>query len=175
LFRCLGQVSKQPKQTKLFETNRRNLQKTLSVRVSSKQLIFFPVQQKQTKTNRKSFCFGCFSVCAEGPKKFFGLFRIFRLVSKQPKQTKLMVRGIKKVNILTNLLLFQLVFCLFRLFRNTKTPCFERNNRNKHLVSDSAETYFGSSFGCFDTKLVSEDTQQQHKERNLAVTTSGLH
>jgi hypothetical protein len=37
----------------------------------------------------------------------------------------------------------------------------KRNNRNKRLVLDSAETSFGSSFGCFDTKLVSEDTLGQ--------------
>jgi hypothetical protein len=71
-----------------------------------------------------------------------------------------MVWGIKKIDILTNLLLFRLVFCLFRLLRNTETPCFDikAKNRNKHLVSDSAETSFGSSFGCFDTKLVSDGT-----------------
>jgi hypothetical protein len=34
----------------------------------------------------------------------------------------------------------------------------KRNNRNKHFVSDSAETSFGSSFGCFESKLVSKDT-----------------
>jgi hypothetical protein len=34
----------------------------------------------------------------------------------------------------------------------------KRNNQNKNLVSDSAETSFGSSFGCFYMKLVSEDT-----------------
>jgi hypothetical protein len=66
-----------------------------------------------------------------------------------------MVWGMKKVDILTNLLLFRLVLCLFRLFRNTETPCFDikAKHRNKRLVSGSAET----SFGCFDTKLVSED------------------
>jgi hypothetical protein len=71
-----------------------------------------------------------------------------------------MVWGIKKVDILTNLLLFQLVFCLFRLFQNTETPCFDIKAKQpkQHLVSDSAETSFGFSFGCFDTKLVSEDT-----------------
>jgi hypothetical protein len=68
-----------------------------------------------------------------------------------------MVWEIKKVDILTNLLLFRLVFCLFRLFRNTKTPCFDIE-ANKHLLSGSAETSFGSSFGYFDTKLVSEGT-----------------
>jgi hypothetical protein len=36
-----------------------------------------------------------------------------------------MVWGIKKVDILTNFLLFQLVFCLFQLFRNTESPCFD--------------------------------------------------
>ena len=33
-----------------------------------------------------------------------------------------------------------------------------RNNRNKRFVLDSAETSFGSSFGCFESKLVSLDT-----------------
>ncbi len=36
-----------------------------------------------------------------------------------------MVWGIKMVDILKNVLLFWLIFCLFRLFRNTKTPCFD--------------------------------------------------
>jgi hypothetical protein len=51
----------------------------------------------------------------ENQRFFFGLFRCFGPVSKQPKQTELMVWGIKKVDILTNLLLFRLVFCLFWL------------------------------------------------------------
>jgi hypothetical protein len=65
-----------------------------------------------------------------------------------------MVWGIKKVDILTNMLLFRL------FFETPKLPVsiLQRNNRNKSLVSDSAEISFGSSFGCFDTKLVSEDT-----------------
>jgi hypothetical protein len=61
----------------------------------------------------------------ETKKVCFGLFRCFGPVSKQPKQTELMGWGIKKVDILTNMLLFRLVFCLFRLFRNTETPCFD--------------------------------------------------
>jgi hypothetical protein len=92
---------------------------------------------------------------------------------KQPKQTELVVWGIKKVDILTNLLLFRLVFCLFRLFRNTETPCFDikakqpKQTKQTKQTScfDSAGTSFGSSFGCFDTKLVLEDT--------LAVSDSG--
>jgi hypothetical protein len=43
------------------------------------------------------------------------LFRCFGPISKK---TELMVWGIKKVDILTNLL-------LLRLFRNTETPCFD--------------------------------------------------
>ncbi len=50
---------------------------------------------------------------------------------------------------------------MFRLYQNTETSCFfilKRNNGNNRLVSDSAETSFGSSFGYIETKLVSEDT-----------------
>ncbi len=56
--------------------------------------------------------------------------------------------------------LFRLVFCLFRFNRNIETLCFgiEADNWNKRFVSDSAETSFGSSFGCFKLKLVSKDT-----------------
>ncbi len=66
----------------------------------------------------------------------------------------------KKVYILTNLLLVRLVFFCFGCIETPKLPVsiLKRNNRNKRLVLDSAETSFGSSFGCFDTKQVSEDT-----------------
>ncbi len=105
-----------------IETNRKNLQKMFSIRGSSKPLIFFSVR---TETNQNSICFGCFSVCFfTKPQIFF-----FRFVSVccdvTDRQTELMVWGIKKIDILTNLLLFRLVFCLFRLFRNTETPCFD--------------------------------------------------
>jgi hypothetical protein len=53
------------------------------------------------------------------------LFWCFGPVSKQPKQTQFMVWGMKKVDILTNLLLFRLVCCLFWLFRNHETPCID--------------------------------------------------
>ncbi len=89
---------------------------------------FFFLGSNRNEPN--SICFSCFSVCFfEKPTKFFlvrcGLFWCFGPVSKQPKQTELMVWGIKKLDIFTNLLLFRLVFCLFRSFRNTKTPCFD--------------------------------------------------
>jgi hypothetical protein len=57
------------------ETNRINLQTTLSIRVSSKQLPFFSVR---TKTKRTSICFGCFSVCfLAKAKKFFCFVSVF--------------------------------------------------------------------------------------------------
>jgi hypothetical protein len=67
---------------------------------------------------------------------------------------------------------FQLVSVCFGLFRYisvyfglTETPkltvsLLKRNNRNKRFVSESAETGFGSSFGCFESKLVLKDTLQ---------------
>ncbi len=56
--------------------------------------------------------------------------------------------------------LFRLVFCLFRFNRNIETPVFgiEAKQPKQHFVSDSAETSFGSSFGCFESKLVLKDT-----------------
>ncbi len=55
--------------------------------------------------------------------------------------------------------LFQLVFCLFRFNRNIETLCFGIEAKQpKRFVSDSAGTSFGSSFGCFESKLVSKDT-----------------
>ncbi len=62
---------------------------------------------------------------------------------------------------------FSACFAWFRFvsvnFGLTETPKLavllkKRNNRNKRFVSDSAETSFGSSFGCFESKLVSKDT-----------------
>jgi hypothetical protein len=58
---------------------------------------FFSVR---TETNRKSICFGCFSVCFVKPNKFFfGLFRFFGPVSKQPKQTKTNRKNLQKANL----------------------------------------------------------------------------
>ncbi len=55
--------------------------------------------------------------------------------------------------------LFQLLFCLFRFNQNTETLCCGIEPKQpKCFVSDSAETSFGSSFDCFESKLVSKDT-----------------
>ncbi len=104
-------------------------QKSFQSRVSSKQSnFFFGSNRNKPKLNLFRLFFSLFRETKKHFFRFvsvcFGLFRCFGLVSKQPKQTELMVWGIKKVDILTNLLLFRLVFCLFRLFRNTESPCF---------------------------------------------------
>ncbi len=144
------------------ETNRNKpkkiSKKQISIRVSSKQLTFFRSNRNNLKLNLFWLFFGLFF--RETKQNFFVLFRCFGLVLKQPKQTELMVWGIKKVHILTNLLLFRLSFVCFGCFETPKLPALilKRNNRNKRLVWYSAETSFGSSFGCFDTKVISEDT-----------------
>ncbi len=128
LFRCFGPVSKQPKQTELCRNKRKKSQKTFSIRGPQNSTFFFSVPTKKNLfrlfsvcfLRNQQICFGLFqfvSVC-------FGLFRCFGLVSKQPKHTELLIWGIKG-DILINLLLFRLVFCLFWLFRNTETPCFD--------------------------------------------------
>jgi hypothetical protein len=55
-----------------------------------------------------------------------------------------------------------LSFVCLGCFETPKLPVsiLKRNNQNKRLFSDSAETSFGSSFGCFDTILVSEEFQR---------------
>ncbi len=130
------------KQTK---TNRKNLQKTLSIRVSSKQLLFF--SPDRNKPN--SICFGCFSVCFFGkpPKKFGGLFRCFGPLPKQTEQ----VRGVKKVYILTICCCFGWSLVCFGCFETPKflVSILKRNNQNKRLVSDCAETSFSSKFRLF--------------------------
>jgi hypothetical protein len=106
------------------ETNRKNLQKTnLYQGILETINFFFWFEPKQTKTQPVLVVFR-FVFFAKPNKICFGLFRCFGMVSKQPKQTEIIVWIIKKVYSLTNLLLFRLVFCLFWLFRNTETPCF---------------------------------------------------
>jgi hypothetical protein len=116
------------------ETNRINLQTTLSIRVSSKQLTFFRFEPKQNEPQFVSVVFQCVFF-AKPQHFFFALFGRFGPVLKQPKQTELMVWGIKQVYILTNFLLFRVVFCLFRLFRNTETPCFDIKTKQPKQTS----------------------------------------
>jgi hypothetical protein len=126
LFRCFGPVSKHPKQTEFCQNKPKqteNISKKRSLLGgSSKPLIFF-LGSNQNKPKFELFRLFFGLLFRETQFFFFGLFRCFGLGSKQPKQTELIVWGSKKVDILTNLLLFRLVFCLFQLFWNTETPC----------------------------------------------------
>jgi hypothetical protein len=56
--------------------------------------------------------------------------------------------------------LFRLLFCLFWFNRNTETLCFviEPEQLKQTFRFEYAETSFGSSFGCFESKLVSKET-----------------
>ncbi len=126
LFRCFGPVLKQPKQTEFsWNKPKKSPKNFLYLAVLETVNFFSRFKPKQTKTQSVSIVF-LFPFC-ETKKFFCGLFRCFGPVSKQPKETDLMVWGIKKVDISTNLVLFRLVFCLFRFFRNTETPCFDIN------------------------------------------------
>ncbi len=66
----------------------------------------------------------------------------------------------KKYQNMLSIKLFRLLFCLFRFSRNTETLCFgiEAKQLKQTFGSDSAETSFGSSFGCFESKLVLKNT-----------------
>ncbi len=70
-----------------------------------------------------------------------------RTVPKQKYQNMLSIK------------LFWSLFYLFRFNRNTETLCFsiEEKQPKQRICSDSAETCFGSSFGCFELKPVSKD------------------
>jgi hypothetical protein len=73
LFRFFRPVRNNRNKQNFVETNRKILQKTFSIRGSSKPLLFFSVW---TKPNRNSICFGCFLVCFSRNQQIF-----FRFVS----------------------------------------------------------------------------------------------
>ncbi len=64
---------------------------------------------------------------------------------------------LKNTIILSLIKLFQSVFCLFRFNRNTETRCFCRSKTTETnvLFRIVPKHSFGSSFGCFESKLVS--------------------
>jgi hypothetical protein len=76
------------------ETNRKNLQKAFSIRGSQKQLIFFLGSNRNNPELNQFQLFLC--LFSRKQKKFFGLFWCFGPVSNQPKQTELIVWGIKR-------------------------------------------------------------------------------
>jgi hypothetical protein len=108
----------------------KNLQKTFSIGGPRNRFFISRFEPKQPKFNLFRLFFGL--LFREKKKKIVGLFRCFGPVSKQ---TELMVWVIKKVDISTNLLLFRFVFFLFRLFRNTETPCFDTEAKQPKQTS----------------------------------------
>ncbi len=66
-------------------------------------------------------------------------------------------RGTSSIQL--NFLIHQLTVCLFRFNRNTVTGCFgiEAKQPKQMFCFGYAETSFGSSFGCFESKLISKD------------------
>jgi hypothetical protein len=116
----------------------------------------------RTETNRNSTCLILFRfVFSQNQAKFFlfcfGVSDQYR--NNQNKQN-LWYGELKRFIFEQISCCFSWSFVCFGCFETPKLPVLilKRNNRNKHLVSYSAETSSGSSFGCFDTKLVSEDT-----------------
>ncbi len=136
--------------------------------VSSKKNLFEP---KQTKIRSVSVVFRFVSWNQKQKKSVcFGLFWCFEFISKQPKQTELFLNKPKQTETTLNFLkntkicsMSNCFGCSSVCFGSIETPKLsvseqKRNNRNKRFVSDSAETSFCSSFGCFELKLVSKDT-----------------
>ncbi len=100
------------------------------------------------KTNRNKICFAFVSVCFVKPKrKKFGLFRCFKHISKQPKQTDLFRNKPKQtettLNFWKNFQIYSLLNCLggssvcfgsiethYRS-ETTETKCFETNRKNQ--------------------------------------------
>ncbi len=132
---------------------------------------------KNTQICPFSNCLGWSSVCFGSFETSKILFRYRsetteQTVSKQTEKTgknrkkrknRKNPKFPKKYQNMLPIKLFRLVFCFFRFNRNIKTLCFgielniEAKHRSKHFVTDNAETSFSSSFGCFESKLVSKD------------------
>ncbi len=104
--------------------------------------------------------------------RFVSVFRTYiettktnRTVSKQAETT---LYFLKKYPNMLSIKLFRLLFCLFQFNQNPKTFCFSiKATRNKRFVLDSSKTSFGSSFGCFESKLVSKESKLVSKESKL--------
>ncbi len=158
LFWCFGPVSKQPKQTKLCRYKPKKSPKTFSIRRSSKQNIFILLfEPKQTETQSVSVVFWFF----HETQNFFSVsFGVSNQYQNNRNKQNLWYGEFKRLIFYQICCCFGWSFVCFGCFKTPKLPVsiLKRNNRNKRLASESAETRFSSSFGCFDTKLVSEDT-----------------
>ncbi len=109
----------------------------------------------RTETNQNKISFAFVSVCFVKPKtKYFALFRCFKPISKQPKQTELFRNKPKQTETnrnnpkfaekYPNILSFKLfgwVFNLFRFNRNIETLCFDKEaKQSKQIVSKQIKT-----------------------------------
>ncbi len=113
LFRCFKPISKQPKQTNCFETNRNNPKFSEKIpKYALYQTVPFDLLFVSVQSNMEALCFG---IEAKQPKK------LFRNKSKQTGKT---LNILKKYQNMLPIKLFRLVFCFFRFNRNIETLCF---------------------------------------------------
>ncbi len=115
LFQCFGPVSKQPKQTELCRNKPKNLQKSFLLGVLETVNFFLGSNLNKPKLN-------LFWLFFRNQQIFFRFVSVFCTGIETTETNRTYGMGIKKVDILTNLLLFRLVFCLFW---NTETSCFD--------------------------------------------------
>jgi hypothetical protein len=154
LFRFVFQTGMETTKTnRTFSTKKKKSPKKFSIRGSLKPLFF--VSRFEPELNLFQLFFG---LLFRETKKFVFLvcFGLFDVSDRYQNKQNLWYGELKR-------LIFSQICCCFGCFETPKLPVsiLKRNNRNKRLVSDSVKTSFGSSFGCFDTKLVSEDTLNQ--------------
>ena len=82
------------------------------------------------------------------------------IAQKLPKFKRILQEHIVESYEFVLFCLFWLAFLCFGSIETQKLAVSvkNQNNQNKRFVLDSAETSFGSSFSCFESKLVSLDT-----------------
>jgi hypothetical protein len=126
---------------------------------------------KNTKICSLSNCVGWSSVCfgsietsklSLSVKKRNNRNKLFRNKPKQTEKNRKNRTFPEKNQNMLHIKLFRLIYCLFRFNRNMENLCFgvEAKQPKQTFVSNSAET----SFGCFESKLVSKDTLTKHRE-----------
>jgi hypothetical protein len=115
----------------------------------------------------------CFGIEAKQPKKTVSK-QTEKKEKKRKKQKKRKNRenpkySVKNSNLCSQSNCFGWSSVCFGSIETSKlsVSVWNRNNRNKRFVLDSAETSFGSSFGCFESKLVSKDTLGQSRYQYL--------
>ncbi len=132
-----------------FEINRNNPKFSEKYKICSLQLFRLVFCLFRFNQNIETLCFG--------------------IEAKQPKQTVLkqtktnwnnpkFAEKIPKYALYQTVSVALLFVSVPSTHQNSFFLVWNRNNRNNYFVSDSAKTSFGSSFGCFKSKLVYIDT-----------------